>query len=106
VETTPNWCYNRAVRTHTDVGAAAEKHHVLRGAAYFGLVTDPDVSFAGGRIGRFLAWSRTSGSESQMFVTRHVPCHPAGGASGHVSRQMSGLEPTAYVVYSDDCLLA
>jgi hypothetical protein len=36
-----------------------------------------------------------------MFVTKKGIFRPAGGEAGRLSRQMPGLEPTAYVVFFD-----
>ncbi len=41
--------------------------------------------------GTFLSCSETCGSESHMFRNKHVPFHPAGGASGQLSRQTPGF---------------
>jgi len=51
----------------------------LRGAAYFGRLTDPKAGFACGSMVRSFSFSRTCGAQSHMFVKKDGRFRPIGG---------------------------
>jgi len=58
-------------------------------------VPDPKAGFASGKAEDIVSFSRTFGSESQMFVKKKKQYHAAAGEADFTSGETSGCMSTA-----------